>query len=261
MSRVTRLLDSDDEYLIARTTTAARELIQCWHGHQTTMTSGLKAAGTLFVHATNCWLCICKLLRGCANIAEAECFGNGTAAILRSLHDSCLQIEYVLRGDAKKQLTSDQLGTLYLNYEHVERFRWISRIDSFTSDLARHVSGSGKRCAAEPLIKATYERVEGDYPNKTQWHSQALVDIAKMLGREEEHFWFLATYNSSVHGGPMAALHGPTPSGADLYIVAKCLLIRAGKILCDAIGASLSDESTEVFESAPNILDRPGDQP
>ncbi len=221
------------------------------------MTSGPKAAGTLFVHATNCWLCVCKLLRGCANTTEAECFGNGAAAVLRCLHDACLQLEYILKGDAKKQLTSDQLGTLYLNYEHVERFRWMSRIDSFTSDLARHVSGSGKRGVAEPLIKAAYERVEGDYPKKTQWYSQALVDIAKILGREEEHFWFLATYNSSVHGGPMAALHGPAPSGADSYIVAKCLLIRAGKALHDAIGASLSDESKEVFEATPSILERP----
>lgn len=183
---MTRLIDADDRILIQRTTEAARELIQVWYRRQQEMSVGYRAGGALFVHATNCWISICKLLDNCPNIHEIEVFSNGAAAVLRSLHDTCLQLEYLLAGDSTKTLTTDMLGQRYLDFEAVEKYRRASRVDSYKSKLAKHIASSPKRAAGESALRSEYERVEANYPNKMHWYPYSnLSNLSTQIGREE----------------------------------------------------------------------------
>lgn len=252
---MTRLIDADDRVNIDRTTAAAAELIQAWYRRQGELHAGHRAAGALFVHATNCWKSICKLLDNCPSLDEITVFSNGAAAILRSLHDTCLQQEYILTGDQDKSLTSEALGMRYLDYETVEKYRRASQIDNYKSAIAQRLANSPKRAAGEPLLREAYEKVKANYPRRTHWYPRDhLADLARSLGREEHYFFLLSQYNSSVHGGPSAVLHGPVPSGADLYLIAMNLLSRAGRLLIEAIDVRLSDSSSEIFEEDTDLL-------
>jgi hypothetical protein len=257
---MTRLLDNDDVYVIRRTSDAAAELIQLWHAQCDALPPSQSAAGALFVHGSNCWQCICKLLHNCQSVHEIEALSNGAAAILRSLHDAGIQLEYILMGDRESGKTSDDLGRLYWDYEIVERHRAVSRVDNFGSVLAKRLATSPKRSAAEPHLQMEYERVKSNYPTKLHWYRGGLAQLAASIGREEEHFWLLSLYNSSVHGGPTAVRHGPFPSGADLYIIAMNILARAGRMLMSAMGVTLSEAASEIFESESDILNLPNEE-
>lgn len=252
---MTRLIDDDDRVLIERTSAAAAELIGEWYKQQGRLHAGHRVGGALFVHATNCWYSIYKLLDNCPSTNEIAVFSNGAAAILRSLHDTCLQQEYILAGDLEESLSSEALGMRYLEYEAVEKYRRASQIDNYKSTIAQRLANSPKRAAGEPLLRKAYEKVKGNYPRRTHWYPKTnLADLARSLGREEHYFFLLSQYNSCVHGGPSAVLHGPVPSGADLYLIAMYLLSRAGRLLLESIDVELSDLAQEVFEDDTDLL-------
>lgn len=255
----TRLLDDGDRIIITRTDTMIREVIQKWHTPQG-KDAAIRAAGALFVRMAGSWRSTCKLLDGCAGLHEIESFSNDAAAVVRCLHDASLQAEYILAGDSNRSLSPDDLGMLYLDFEIVERHRMMTKGVTFPSTLARHLAASPRRPAGEANLQRDFDRVKGAYlegaspRTRPHWYKGNLPQIAERLGREEEHFWFLRSFDSSIHGGPLAVLKGPVPAGADLMILANHLICRTAKKLVSASGIELSGESQEVLDARTDDL-------
>ena len=84
---------------------------------------------------------------------------------------------------------------------------------------------------------------------RNHWYIGNLAEIAAKVGRDEEYFWFLHSFNSSIHGGPLAVFKGPVPSGADLMLLAHHILCRGAKLLASADGIDLTDCSKEVLDA------------
>ncbi len=251
----TRLLDNDDRIIIARTDEMVREIIQKWHATQGDAT-GTRAAGALFVRMAGSWRSLCKLLDGCSDRHEIESFSNDAAAVLRCLHDASLQAEYILAGDSARDLSPDDLGKLYIDFEIVERHRMMTKGVTFSSTLAKRIAASPRRPEGEANLQRDFDRVKDAYKqgdgSKTRmhWYKGNLPQIAEKLDREEEHFWFLRCFDSSIHGGPLAVFSGPVPAGANLMLLSNHIICRTAKRLVSAVGIELSAESIEVLEAS-----------
>ena len=136
----------------------------------------------------------------------------------------------------------------------------MKRATTFDSVLARRLKASPRRPAGEARNQREFDRVKTRYETRdgkrvrSHWYHGNLAEIAKKLGREEEHFWFLSQFNSSIHGGPSAVLHGPVPAGADLMILAMNIICRGAQLLSTAANMELSSSAAEVLREAPDDL-------
>lgn len=252
-------IDNDDRDTIARTDAMIQELIQKWHAAQG-KTPAIHAAGALFVRMAGSWRSICVLLESCKDQHESELVSNDAAAILRCLHDASLQAEYILAGDTRRGLTPDDLGRSYLDFEIVERHRMMTKGLTYPSVFARRLAMSPRRPEGEAKLQKEFDQVKDAYRVGTSsrirphWYKGNLNQIAKVLGRGEEHFWFLRSFDSSIHAGPLAVLRGPAPAGADLMIPANHLLCRTAKSLVSAANLVLLGVSAEVLDAGEKDL-------
>ena len=256
---VTRLFDEGDRDIMGRMRSMLQEVITVWHGSSNHAAAASSAAGIVFVRMAGSWRSICKLLDDCSDLHEMEVFSNDAAAILRCLHDASLQAEYILDGDGSRGQSPDDLGTLYLDFEIVERHEMMQKGLTFTSTFARRLAASPLRPKGEAKLQQAFDRIKGAYQQpdgrtRAHWYKGNLPQIAEKLGRKEEHFWLLRSYDSSIHAGPSAALKGPMPAGADLVTVANYLICRTAKRLASAAGIVLSAESAELIEAYPDNM-------
>ena len=117
----------------------------------------------------------------------------------------------------------------------IERHRLMKGLE-FSSSLARSLTLSPRRPEGEAKLQRQFEQVKGAYAQRSgklrqHWYEGTLTQIAKKLSRDEEHFWFLRSFDSCIHAGPLAVFRGPTPAGADLMIFANNLVCRTAKRL------------------------------
>lgn len=108
------------------------------------------------------------------------------------------------------------------------------------------------RAKGEPALKARYDVVVGDYTTKkgnvrTQWYPQGNLGLLSQdVGKNDEYFWFTQRFNSSVHGGPLAA-HKGTP--ADEF------LLYGGVLMCRVADLVVKHHGFTVGAAAKSTID------
>lgn len=258
------MLDDGDQQIIARMNDLVGEVIRLWHG-LLQKEPATEATGMLLVRCSASWKSICKILENCHDEDELELCGHDAAALLRCMHDVCLQAEYIAAGDAADGLSADDLGRLFLDYEHVERYRMSNTAVGRSSALADLIRSSPARPAGEARNQAEYDRVKGNYPVKPgkpqvrrQWYPGNLAEVADKLGLKEEYFWFTTILHSSIHGGPMSCRRGPAIQGAGLIVMTAVAIIRRViDVVVRMNGLELSAASREMMTATKGDLLNP----
>lgn len=219
------------------------------------MSKASEAIGDLLVRASGGWKSILHIVRGCASQNEMDLCANDCAAILRCMHDCALQGEYISAGDAADKKSPDDLGLLYLEFEHLERFKKSATVVKFSSKLAQLVSQSPLRAQGEIRNQTEYDRVKGNYTDRkgrvrNQWYAGDAASLARKIKREEEYFWFTSTLHSSIHGGPLTVRYGPAINGpTDLILTAQAIIRRLLVVVIKLDNLILSESSTEMMDA------------
>lgn len=251
------MLDDDHRQIIARMDSLIGEVIRLWYGVLQNEPAS-EATVMLLVRCSASWKSICKILMNCVDGDELELCSHDAAALLRCMHDVCIQSEYIAAGDSAERLSPNDLGRLYLEYEHVERHRMATTAVGFNSELAKLVRSSPLRAAGETHKRAEFDRVKANYPARTCWYRGNLAQVAEKLSLKEEYFWFTTLLHSSIHGGPLSSRNGPAIQGAGLVLMTAVAIMR--RLLAVAIklnGLDLSTESAEMMAATAGDLLNP----
>jgi hypothetical protein len=205
-----------------------------------------RAIFSLTLHAANTWKAMSILMNQSEEQSLREAVSNPITILLRSFYDAYLQAAFIVQDPAEAELKARN----YLDFEHVERKKYMDLALSGTSALSKRIANSTKREAGEAHIRAKFEEVkdrysreEGNSRTRNQWYDGSLHDLAKKTGREDEYRWYFTFSNSSVHAGPLAVQWGPrAPVRGDLVWVLVPLGLQMVKLARDSCGISMSAE-------------------
>lgn len=232
--------------LIRHTNRAISEALTSLHERQPLPPSH----GALFclgTHIANAWCAIETLWTNRENADKFESLQNPIAALGRVLYEAYLQALYVAHDPAK----ADMLGRDYLDFEHVERYNGIKHILRGKSALATRLASSPMRSTNERLIRDDYDRVAPRFETKNggirkHWYSTDLANLARIVGREDEHRFYCSLTNSSVHAGALATKRGPQgPFGLQPLWTASGHVLELAKLLQDFCKLTLSDGAND----------------
>lgn len=239
-------LDYRDREIILRMNELTGEAIRLWYG-LLKKSPATTAIGALFVRVSASWKSICMILLNCEDANEMRLCSNDVAALVRCMHDVCVQAEYIAAGDPTEGLSADELGQLYLDFEHIERHRMAEKAVMLKSGVAKTIASSPHRPAGEARNQREYDRVKSKYPDKRHWYRGTFVELAKKVDREEDEFWFTKLLHSSIHGGPISVVRGATIQGSVSLMVALQIMQRALQLVVKRDGIRLSDRSAEMM--------------
>lgn len=255
------MLDNGDKQIRARMDALTGEVIRLWHA-LLAKSPATMATGLLALRCSASWKSVCMILSGCRDADELELCCNDAAALLRCMHDVCIQAEYIAAGDAAASMSADDLGRLFVEYEHVERHRLSTAAVKFPSELASIIRASPLRSEGEARNQAEFDRVAPNYPDKRHWYRGSLAELARKIGKEEEHYWYTTELHGSIHGGPLACRRGPPIQGAsNILIIAVSLLRRVLAVVIESNGLVLSMSSAEMMRATAGDLLNPSKQP
>lgn len=198
-----------------------------------------------------CW----RVIGAVEDSAQFENMTNDLAALARCMHDAMIQLKYMLAGDQTRNLSPVELGGLYCNFEHIERFNAINGLQKLGGPLARHISSSPLASTGNAAAEDRYKQVCPVYSEgrskriRRTWYPGTLRELAKQTGLEDEHFFFTSLSNSSIHSGPLATSAGsPIFSGPQSLIVLVSIASRSAKLVVDHFGLALSVSVAEQLE-------------
>src|SRR6202008_2160901 len=146
------------------------------------------------MRASNTWRSI-RTLR--VHSPHDEILVVDTGALLRCLFEAYLQAGYIA-ADASE---AAQRAQDYFDFEHVERFRWQSKVLKYDNLLTRRVRSLPTFAEVNDAVKKEYDRVKGRFPKKKyrpnqapdaqgvreHWYPGSLFDIAQSLGKTDEY--------------------------------------------------------------------------
>jgi hypothetical protein len=157
-----------------------------------------------------------------------EAFVLDAAALLRCMFDAYLQAHHIVH-DASK---SEERATLYLEYQHVERFR-------ARHDILRHDNTATRGAIKSPLkdegdkrLQQQYDRVKGLFPGgrnretRDKWYAGNLGQLAENAGLRDEYDTFIAQFNGAVHSSFYAIQSGDIVRASTALLLAATLTAR-----------------------------------
>jgi len=187
-------------------------LIRCAHGWQ--------SIRTLRVHSP-----------------DADTFTIDAAVILRCIFDAYLQAHLMFRDSAKRE----ELGTLYLEFAHIDRFKAESKTMRHDNELTKRLKQSPHRAAGTKRLQQEYDRVKANYyvekrrsdgtvkagPDvRDKWYKGGLHDLAVAAGKVDEYDTFITPFSGCVHSGAFAVQAGPPLNGESIGLLAAMLVAR-----------------------------------
>lgn len=257
------MFDPGDELIARRTDDATKDVVT--QVYQKSMrASADDAALGLLIHAANIWQALSQLARARPQDAHGERFDNPAGILLRALQDACLQLDYVCTGDSELNLPPNDLGRLYLDYEHIERRKMTAAIERIDNPFIRKLKQSPLREKGNAQAEESYRDVKNKYSSGSRnrvcntWYPGNMASIAKKVDRSDEYFFFFQSFNTSVHGGPMAVRHGPYIKANSAFTLATNLLTRALVQTTNLTKIEVSASTQEVLDSDSDILRDPG---
>jgi len=168
----------------------------------------------LFTRIAGSWDSLCALVGTSRNDMHLQARAHDCAAILRCMYDAYIQLAYIAVSPEE-----EQLGELYCEFVHVERFKVSTEAVKQENAMARMVANSPMRAEGEPRNRREFDRVKHLYikpkpkdadDTRGKWYRLSnLRQVAEKIGRGDDYVWFVKRYGSSVHSGPFAVFHGP----------------------------------------------------
>jgi hypothetical protein len=155
------------------------------------------------------------------------------AVILRCIFDAYLQAAYIVHDPDK----AAHLARLYIDYQHVERYRAEGRTVKHDNALSRSLAKSAHRVEGRKRIQEQYDRVKGDYelsakqPSdkprmQDKWYRDDLGGLARKAGHLAEYETIFTQLNSCTHSGYLACSGGPMMSGEIIAVWASSIAAR-----------------------------------
>ena len=197
-------------------------------------------------HLSGHWRALYILNQNESGARENELLSDSFAAIIRCMFDAYLQAAYIAEQDTEAR------SKLYLDFEHVERYVLANKVVKQSDEMSRHIAESPLREEGEPRLKAKYDAVVDNYRDKngkvqSHWYKGNLGNLAETVGNYDEYLWYLHRYNSAVHAGPLAAVHGHPADNFFLY--AAVLISRMADLLAKNDDVRPSDAAQSVIQA------------
>ena len=153
----------------------------------------------------------------------------------------------------------------YFDFEHVDRFRWQSKVLKYDNRLTRRVRSSQTFAEVKDAVEKEYERVKGEFPKKKHqgiteaqdaqrvrehWYSGSLFDIAHSLGKSDEYDILLTAFHGCVHSSASALKPGwlPIPSAKNVIMWATTIAARTVRLNVDHNAIKLCDSHTRILD-------------
>ncbi|HUU97206.1 MAG TPA: DUF5677 domain-containing protein [Phycisphaerae bacterium] len=166
--------------------------------------------------------------------------------LIRSLFELSLQFEYLMADPEDR-------ARLYLDYEHVTKYRAEQAWLRFPGLIGRTLRDSPQRAKGEERNRAEYERVRLQFarapkrPDQTRhhWYPGTLRDLAGQLDRIAEYEAIYGLYSAWAHGDPWTA--GTNQLGHGGLIHAFAYWARVLRLIADAKGIILAADQYEAL--------------
>jgi hypothetical protein len=208
-----------------------------------------KALLFFLVRAANSWRSIRTLRK---NTADEEGFMIDAGTLLRAMYDACFQAEYVICEPDKSVLRA----TDYLEFEHVERYKFIERMLAHSNWIAERLKASPKREIGEVENQRQFDRVKARFgkgnkqsdSTRNHWYPGSLPQIAAALGKADEYDSFLAVFNGCVHSSAFALQFGPPVSAAYVLDMASTIAAKVARF-------SVAHNRIELSTTHKKVLD------
>jgi hypothetical protein len=188
--------------------------------------TSLRLAGPLrlLVRNANTWRSIRLLLHAAASEVEQEGIALDGGALLRCMYDAFLQFMFMTQQESELEFRS----RLYIEFEHIERYRSIERLRDSSGVVAKKLFNSPNRPEGEARAKAAYNAVRANYPNKLNWYGKfgSLRKLAVIAGYTEEFDIIMDSLHGCAHAGPMASVFGPNLAVKHFHSFSDELLAR-----------------------------------
>lgn len=110
------------------------------------------------VRVANTWRTI-RLLRKHTPDEFHDGFMVDAGTLLRSMFDAYLQADLIFRDPAKRL----ERATLYLDFEHVERYRMTEKVLRHDNQLADHLKATPRRPEGENRLQEEFDRVKDPF--------------------------------------------------------------------------------------------------
>lgn len=238
-------MDAIDKGMIEFVERAISDVLKELHNRHTASTK-MRAVLSLTLHAANTWKAMSILMSESEEPNLRAALHNPITVLLRSFYDAIIQAAFIVKDPAEAESRARD----YLDFEHVERKKYMEHVLLGKSPLSRRIANSPKRADGEARIRVKFEEVKGRYSSgkgnsgtRNHWYKGSLHDLAKKTGREDEYRWYCTFSNSSVHAGPLAVKWGPqAPVRGYLVWVLVPLGLQMVKLARDSCGLSLSVE-------------------
>lgn len=190
------------------------------------------------VRVANTWRSI-RTLRN--NTPDDEGFTVDAGTLLRAMFDAYIQAAYIVH-DLNK---AEERARDYLDFEHVERFKLVESVMKHDTPLSRHLKASPKRAEGKNRLKQEYDRVKSRYflerkradgaikrgpGTRNTWYAQNLLELAKILDKEDEYDSLLKMFHGCVHSSPMSVGRGPMVSAEHVVDWASTIAARVAKL-------------------------------
>jgi len=184
-----------------------------------------------------------------------------TGALLRCMFDAYLQAAYIAF-DKKKAAKRAQD---YFDFEHIERFRWQSKVLKYDNRLTRRVRSLETFANVNCAVEEAYERVKyrfaeemgkrkqdaGDSQRiRKQWYPGNLFEIAKAVGKSDEYDTLLSAFHGCVHSSASALKSSwlPVPSAEQVIMWATSIAARTARMSVDHNKIELSQLYSRILE-------------
>ncbi len=172
------------------------------------------------------------------------------AAILRTMYDASLQVEYLAEPENANARAQE-----YTDFREIERDRQIRSLKKYEGNpYVDTIMNSPLRTECEPAIRAIFDKVERPFrvnnkpgKHRERWHVKNLRSFCMGKGREEEYDFIVSLLNGVTHSSPLA-LSSPPMSQPFLLLVAGNLVFRA-------LGAALTYNKLILDPATENLIE------
>jgi hypothetical protein len=169
--------------------------------------------------------------------------------ILRAMFELSVQLEYLL-------LHSEERAELYLEYEHVSRYRYMSGLlrDFCPGTFAEWLAGSPQRAGGEAAARAQYERVrarftrEGKKAPANNWYMQTFRELCEQVGRLAEYKLWYSRCSGWLHADPFGIRQQRQLADSHALMLAMCYHGRVLAQLADQKKILLTNDQYEFLK-------------
>ncbi|MDZ4779613.1 MAG: DUF5677 domain-containing protein [Planctomycetia bacterium] len=171
--------------------------------------------------------------------------------ILRGVYDAMIQALYIL-GDRTK---ADDRGQLYIDHYLIEKVEMLERYVSSPTFLGNKMANSPKRAAAEPQIRAEFNKVCGKFVvtkkgkfagYRTNWYRGTLRDLSQEIGLETEYELIHKMLSGAVHSSAYAIQEGCGILDEHVADIAVKFHLRILSKLCNLLGVPLDKFESDI---------------